>query len=80
MQTAVIEYARDVLGYADANSGEFTPEGKHNVIDLMPEQEGIEDMGGTMRLGAYPCVIKPDSLMAKAYGQHEIFRASPSSL
>ena len=72
MQTAVIEYARDVLGYADANSGEFTPEGKHNVIDLMPEQEGIEDMGGTMRLGAYPCVIKPDSLMAKAYGQHEI--------
>ena len=72
MQTAVIEYARAVLGYADANSGEFTPEGKHNVIDLMPEQEGIEDMGGTMRLGAYPCVIKPDSLMAKAYGQHEI--------
>ena len=72
MQTAVIEYARDVLGYADANSGEFTPEGKHNVIDLMPEQEGIEDMGGTMRLGAYPCVIKSDSLMAKAYGQHEI--------
>ena len=54
MQTAVIEYARDVLGYADANSGEFTPEGKPNVIDLMPAQEGIEDMGGTMRLGAYP--------------------------
>ena len=72
MQTAVIEYARHVLGYEDANSGEFAPDGKHNVIDLMPEQLGVEDMGGTMRLGAYPCVIKKDSMMAKAYGKEEV--------
>ena len=72
MQTAVIEYARNVVGYEDANSGEFTPNGAHNVIDLMPEQLGIEDMGGTMRLGAYPCVIKAGSKMEKAYGKSEI--------
>ena len=56
MQTAVIEYARNVLGYADANSSEFDPESKHPVIDLMPDQHGVK-MGGTMRLGAYPCVV-----------------------
>ena len=72
MQTAVIEYARNVVGYEDANSGEFTPNGAHNVIDLMPEQLGIENMGGTMRLGAYPCVIKAGSKMEKAYGKSEI--------
>lgn len=72
MQTAVIEYAKNVLGYEDANSGEFAPDGKHNVIDLMPEQLGIENMGGTMRLGAYPCVIKDGSMMEKAYGKKEI--------
>ena len=72
MQTAVIEYAKNVLGYDDANSGEFAPEGKHNVIDLMPEQLGIENMGGTMRLGAYPCVIKEGSMMEKAYGTKEV--------
>ena len=72
MQTAVIEFAKHVLGYEDANSGEFAPEGKHNVIDLMPEQLGIEDMGGTMRLGAYPCVIKKGSIMERAYGKPEV--------
>ena len=50
----VMEYARNVLGYADANSSEFTPEGQHNVIDLMPDQQGVETKGGTMRLGKYP--------------------------
>ena len=56
MQTAVIEFARDVLGYKDANSSEFDPESAHCVIDLMPDQHGVK-MGGTMRLGAYPCKV-----------------------
>ncbi len=72
MQTAVMEYARNVLGYTDANSSEFTPEGKHNVIDLMPDQQGVVDMGGTMRLGAYPCVIRDNTIMSRAYGKKEI--------
>ncbi|MDE7208938.1 MAG: CTP synthase, partial [Clostridia bacterium] len=69
MQIAVIEYARNVLGYKDATSSEFDPEGKHCVIDLMPDQHGNIPKGGTMRLGAYPCKIAKDSLMQKAYGQ-----------
>lgn len=72
MQTAVMEFARNVLGYKDANSSEFTPDGKHNVIDLMLEQQGIVDMGGTMRLGAYPCVIRDNTIMSGAYGKKEI--------
>jgi CTP synthase len=70
MQTAVIEYARDVLGYKDANSSEFDPNSKHCVIDLMPDQHGVK-MGGTMRLGAYPCKVI-GKLMKKAYGVDEI--------
>ena len=66
MQVAVIEYARDVLGIEDANSSEFYPEGKHSVIDLMPDQYGVK-MGGTMRLGAYPCVVLGER-MKEAYG------------
>ena len=66
MQTAVIEYARDVLGYADANSSEFDPESGHAVIDLMPDQLGVK-MGGTMRLGAYPCIIKEGTRLAEIY-------------
>ena len=71
MQIAVIEYARNMLGYKDANSGEFakTP---HNVIDLMADQRGNIPKGGTMRLGAYPCVIKDGTLMKYAYGLEEI--------
>ncbi len=70
MQTAVIEYARSVLGYADANSSEFDPQSEHPVIDLMPDQHGVK-MGGTMRLGAYPCkVIGP--MMKEAYGADNI--------
>ena len=72
MQIMVMEYARNVLGYADANSSEFTPEGAHNVIDLMPDQQGNIPKGGTMRLGKYPCTIKPDTTMAKCYGKLEI--------
>ena len=70
MQTAVIEYARNVLGYADANSSEFDPESKHPVIDLMPDQHGVK-MGGTMRLGAYPCRVI-GKMMKQAYCADDI--------
>ena len=66
MQIAVIEFARDVLHIPDANSSEFFPEGKHSVIDLMPDQYGVK-MGGTMRLGAYPCKVTGKQMRA-AYG------------
>ncbi len=66
MQITVIEYARHVLNYADANSSEFDKNSKHLVIDLMPDQRGL-DLGGTMRLGAYPCKIVPGTMMEKAY-------------
>lgn len=69
MQCMVIEFARDVLGMADANSTEMNPSTTHNVIDLMEEQKSISNMGGTMRLGAYECQLRPGSLAAKAYGQ-----------
>ncbi len=70
MQTAVIEYARNVLGYADANSSEFDPQSKHCVIDLMPDQHGVK-MGGTMRLGAYPCTVIGE-IMKRAYGEESV--------
>ena len=70
MQIAAIEFARNVLGYRDANSSEFDPESAHHVIDLMPDQYGVK-MGGTMRLGAYPCkVLGP--IMKRAYAAEEI--------
>ncbi len=72
MQTAVIEFARNVLGLADADSGEFAPESQHKVIDLMPDQKGIVEKGGTMRLGAYPCRIRKGTIMERAYGMSEI--------
>ena len=72
MQCTVIEYARDVLGWTDANSTEFDASTAHPVIDLMEEQRGITQKGGTMRLGAYPCVVKKGSLAAKLYGRSEI--------
>ncbi len=68
MQVAVIEFARDVLGFEDADSSEFSPEGRHSVIDIMPDQLGVR-MGGTMRLGAYPCKISSGTRLFKAYGQ-----------
>ena len=68
MQCTVIEYARDVLGWKDANSTEFDEKTAHPVIDLMEEQRGITQKGGTMRLGAYPCILKKDSLASKLYG------------
>lgn len=68
MQCMVIEYARNVLGMADANTTEIDERTKHNVIDLMEEQKSVTEKGGTMRLGAYKCTLRPDSLAAKAYG------------
>ena len=72
MQIAVMSYARNVLGYADANSSEFDPDSTHPVIDLMESQQGISKKGGTMRLGAYPCKIRPNTIMASAYGEEMI--------
>lgn len=72
MQTVCIEFARDVLGYTDANSTEFDPNTKHNIIDLMADQADIEDMGGTQRLGAYPCKLKPGTVAAAAYGNQSM--------
>ncbi|WP_425640421.1 CTP synthase [Acetilactobacillus jinshanensis] len=68
MQIASIEFARDVLGEKDANSTEFDPYTPHKVIDLMADQSDINDMGGTQRLGSYPCKLKPGTVTAKAYG------------
>ena len=67
MQLAIVEYARHVVGYADANSAEFDPQSTHHVIDLMPEQKDVEQLGGTMRLGKYPCKLTEGTLAWKLY-------------
>jgi CTP synthase len=72
MQCAVIEYARNVLGIKDANSSEMDEDSKNPVIDLMEDQKNIEDMGGTMRLGAYDCKISKGTLAHKVYGKTNI--------
>lgn len=72
MQCAVIEFARNVLGYKDANSAEMDTKTPHKVVDLMESQKNITGMGGTMRLGAYPCEIKPGTLAEKVYGTTHI--------
>src|SRR5256886_11695213 len=69
MQCMVIELARTALGTDDANSTEFDAFTPHPVIDLLPEQRDVNDKGGTMRLGSYPCVLEPSSLAARAYAQ-----------
>lgn len=69
MQCAVIEFGRNVLGYKDAHSTEMNPKTSHPVIDLMLDQKNIENMGGTMRLGAYPCKLENDSIAYKQYGE-----------
>lgn len=72
MQCMVIEFARNVLGLPAANSTEMDPRTPDNVIDLMEGQKSIHNMGGTMRLGAYDCTLRPDSRVAKAYGRTEV--------
>jgi len=72
MQVMCVEFARDVLGYEDANSTEFDRSTTHPVIDLMLEQRAISEMGGTMRLGLYPCVLKPGTKTAGAYAEKQV--------
>ncbi len=72
MQIAVIEFARNVAGLVDANSTEFNPATPHKVIDFLPNQSESIDKGATMRLGAYPCTLKPGTLAARAYGTEHI--------
>jgi len=72
MQLAVIEFARNVLNYQDANSTEFNPDTNYPVIDILPEQKEIEDKGGTMRLGKYPCMLLEGTKAFTAYNEKEI--------
>jgi CTP synthase len=73
LQCAVVEFARNVCGLADANSSEWNPDTPYPVIDLLPEQKGVVDLGGSMRLGAYPCNLLPGSLARAAYGEDVIY-------
>ena len=72
MQLAIVEFARNVAGLSKAASIELDPETPDPVIALMPEQNGITNLGGTLRLGAYPCVLQPETLAHKLYGKTEI--------
>ncbi|MBP3367734.1 MAG: CTP synthase [Treponema sp.] len=72
MQIAVIEFARSVCGFADANSGEFNENSAHKVIDFLPDQNDSVNKGGTLRLGAYPCKVKKDTQLYRCYGREEI--------
>src|SRR5258708_21275853 len=72
MQCATIEYARDVAGMKQADSTEFDPQTPHRVIYKLRELLGVDEMGGTMRLGAWPCKLEPGSFAHKAYGKLEI--------
>jgi CTP synthase len=69
MQLMVVEFARHVMGNEEINSSEFNRATPHPVIDLMPDQKDIADMGGTMRLGLYPCQLQPGTIAARAYQQ-----------
>lgn len=73
MHCAVIEFARNVAYLNEAHSSEFDPHTPHPVIDLLPEQKEVNDKGGTMRLGAYPCVLKENSIVHRAYGKEDIY-------
>ena len=72
MQLAIVEFARNVVGFNDAHSIELDPQTTHPVIHLMPEQDGIEDIGGTLRLGSYPCVLDKSSKAYELYGEEMI--------
>jgi CTP synthase len=73
LQCAVVEFARNVCGLPDANSSEFDPATPHPVIDLLPEQKDVTDLGGSMRLGAQPCHVTPGTLAAAAYGEQVVY-------
>ena len=72
MQMAIVEFARHVLGYADAHSSELNPATTHPLIHIMPDQHGITDLGGTLRLGAYKCILDPNSKAYQLYSTREI--------
>ena len=72
MQLSIVEFARNVIGYDDAHSVELNPNTTHPVIHLMPDQEGIDDIGGTLRLGSYPCVLDKTSKAYELYGEELI--------
>ncbi|EEX23882.1 CTP synthase [Lactobacillus jensenii 115-3-CHN] len=74
MQMATVEFARDVLGYKDANTTEADPETKNNIIDLMADQEGQDTIGGTLRLGLYPARLKKGTKTYKAYDEQEVIQ------
>ena len=80
MQTACIEFARNVVGLAEANSSEFDPATPHRVIYKLRELRGVEELGGTMRLGAWPCKIEPDTLALSNLREAGDQRAAPASL
>ena len=71
-EVACVEFARHVCGLERANSSEIDPNTPHPVVDLMPDQRGVTDKGATMRLGAYPCVLRPGTRAAETYGTTEI--------
>lgn len=73
MQLSIVEYARNVLGYADAHSVELNPATTHPVIALMPDQNGVENIGGTLRLGSYPCVLDKSSRAYALYGNETVY-------
>ena len=72
MQLAIVEFARHVVGYSDAHSIEFDPNTQHPMIALLPDQNGVEDIGGTLRLGSYPCVLDKDSKAFELFGSENI--------
>lgn len=72
MQLSIVEFARNVIGYSDAHSIELDPSTTHPVIDLMPDQNGVEDIGGTLRLGSYPCILDKTSKAYELYGNENI--------
>ena len=72
MQMAIVEFARHVIGYEDAHSVELDPNTTHPMIHLMPDQDGIEDIGGTLRLGSYPCILDKDTKAYELYGEETI--------
>ena len=80
MQTACVEFARNVCGLKDANSSEFDPATQHRVIYKLRELLGVEEMGGTMRLGAWTCIIQPDTLAYRVYGDDGDQRAASPPL
>ncbi|MGN0383022.1 MAG: CTP synthase, partial [Eubacterium sp.] len=73
MQLSIVEFSRNVIGYGDAHSIELNPSTTHPVIHLMPDQEGVDDIGGTLRLGAYPCTLAKDSKAYELYGEDIIY-------